>query len=221
MIDEELVARIVYAGFRRAWEEEKWGGRADPSSIFVADVAQCLLKSWYQRVLDYSPPDEKVALLVMGDDVHYLVREILEVGEGELRLEKELANGVRLRGRVDRILGDCVLEFKTVSRIPERPYDGHVRQIQLYMWLADKKEGFLVYVSRADGRVRAFKVRREDETIVEMAERARRLSESLRRGVPPEPEPSKLCKYCEYNALCPAFKSGSHASGGQVASSPK
>jgi len=217
LIDEELVVRIVYAGFRRAWEEERWGGRTDPSTIFVTDVTQCLLKSWYQRVLDYSPSDEKVALLVMGDDVHYLMREILGVGEGELGLEKELGDGVKLRGRVDRVLGDCVLEFKTVSRAPEKPYDNHIKQIQLYMWLADKGEGFIVYVSRADGRVKAFRVLREDEVVAEMAERARRLSESLRQGIPPEPEPSKLCKYCEYNTLCPALKSGSSTQRGRAA----
>jgi len=201
-LDTKDVERIVYRSLRAAWEKDRGGGIAPPSLIYVTELTQCLLKSWYNRAMGVPPSDEKIVVLLLGDDVHYLINSQFPLGEGEKSFEKEY-NGVRIRGRVDRIVGSTILEFKTTSRIPTEPLSHHVDQMQLYFWLTDTEKGFLVYVAKTNGKVRVFEVFRDDEKIKELLEKAVKLSESLKKGEPPEPENSWLCDYCEYKSQCP------------------
>jgi len=189
---------MVYAAFRRTWEEDRGGGPPDQRVVYVTEVSQCLRRAWFQRVMGGAPSDESVVLMIMGDDVHYLMREMVAVGEGEVRCEKTLENGVIIRGRVDRIIGDAVVEFKTCAAIPKQPYDHHVDQVQLYMWLLGKKKAYVVCVSKINGKVKAFKVEPDLKRVEELLERSRLLSKHLREGTIPEKEEGKLCNYCEY-----------------------
>lgn len=195
------VEKAVYRAFRSAWEEERGTGIAPPNVVRVTELVQCLLKSWLERVHGYLPSDKKLVVLVLGDDVHYLMNARFPLGEGEVRVEREY-RGVKIRGRVDRILGDAILEFKTASRVPLSPLNHHVDQLQLYLWLTGKEKGFVVYVSKVNGDVRAFEVVRDEERISELLDRALTLSKCLKEGVRPKAEPGWLCKFCEYKNKC-------------------
>jgi len=199
------VEKAVYRAFRSAWERDRGASVAPPDVVRVTEIVQCLLKSWLERVHGYSPSERKLVVLVLGDDVHYLMNSQFPLGEGELSLEKEY-RGVRVRGRADRVLGDALVEFKTASRIPNAPLDHHVDQLQLYFWLSDRERGFLVYVSKMSGEVRAFEVRRDEERVKSLLERAVELSRCLKNGVRPRPEPGWLCKFCEYREECGAVQ---------------
>ncbi|HDI74370.1 MAG: hypothetical protein DRJ52_01260 [Thermoprotei archaeon] len=203
MISGELLEKIVYTSFRRAWEEDR-GGFPPPSDIvYVTEITQCLRKSWYRRTLAEPPSDNKVVLMVMGDGAHFLLKESFPLGAGEELVEREY-EGVKIRGRVDRLLEDSLIEFKTVSRIPKQPYDSHVAQSQLYMWLFNKPKAYIVYVSRSDGRVKAYEIARDEEAIASLLQRVKKFSDALKKGAIPEPEQSKLCEYCEYLNICSA-----------------
>jgi len=218
-VDEHHIERMVYRAFRAAWEEDRGSRVTPPDLVYVTDVTQCLLKSWYQRTFGEPPLEEKVVLLVLGDDVHYILNESFPIGEGEKSAEKEYG-GVRVRGRADRLLSSFVVEFKTVNFIPKEPYDHHVAQTQLYLWLFDKPSAFIVYVSKKDGRVKAFRVNRNEEEIRKLLERAALLSKHLREGTRPAPEPGWLCKYCEYGKLCGVGPSESKKASPQPSSEP-
>jgi len=201
VVNSELLEKIVYTSFRRAWEEDR--GRFPPPSnvVYVTEITQCLRKSWYQRTLAEPPSDEKVVLMVMGDGAHFLLKESFPLGAGEELKEKEY-EGVKIRGRVDRLLENTIIEFKTVAKIPNRPYDSHVAQSQLYMWLFDKPKAYIIYVSRSNGKVKAFEVNRNEEEIEKLLKRVKMFSEALSKGCIPKPEESKLCSYCEYLNIC-------------------
>lgn len=202
----EDIRKIVYRSLRAAWEKDRGGGVAPPNLIYVTELTQCLRKSWYARAMGIPPADEKIVVLLLGDDVHYLINSQFPLGEGEKSFEKEY-NGVRVRGRVDRIVGSTILEFKTISRLPQEPLPHHVEQMQLYFWLSDSSKGFLVYVAKTNGGIRVFEVERDEETIKMLLEKAVMLSDSLKKGEPPDPEKSWLCDYCEFRAQCPLFSS--------------
>ncbi len=199
---EEFIKKMVYTSFRRAWEEDRGGPPPSPHEVYVTEVTQCLLKSWFQRTMGEKPDGEKAVVLVLGDDVHFLMRDYFPIGDGEVTAERELENGVKLRGRVDRLLEETIIEFKTVSRAPDKPLSHHVDQVQLYMWLFGRLNAHIVYVTKTNGEVRVFKVDRDEERIKELLERAKRLSDSLKSGKPPDPEPGWLCKYCEFTSIC-------------------
>ncbi|RLE90223.1 MAG: hypothetical protein DRJ55_01050 [Thermoprotei archaeon] len=202
-VDENHIERMVHRAFRSVWEEDRGGRITPPNLIYVTDVAQCLLKSWYQRTIGEPPSNEKIVILVLGDDVHYILSERFPIGEGEQSATKEY-EGVLIRGRADRVLADSILEFKTVTRIPKAPYEHHVDQAQLYLWLFEKEKAYLIYVSKTDGKVKAFRVDKDQKRINELLEKAKQLSQSLKLGLRPAPEPGWLCKYCEYASICGA-----------------
>jgi len=201
-LTSDLLRRIVYSSFRRAWEEDHQSRASSPTTVYVTEVCQCLLRSWYNRTLKSPPSDNKVVLMVIGDSAHYLMKDYFPLGAGEHHAERDIGGGVRLVGRADRVLEDAVVEFKTVSRAPDKPYDMHVSQVQLYMWLFDKSRAFIAYVSRLNGEVKIFEVGRDDAAISRLLERARSFARCLVSGVVPEAEENPLCAYCEYRELC-------------------
>ncbi|PLJ78100.1 PD-(D/E)XK nuclease family protein [Infirmifilum sp. SLHALR2] len=199
------VERIVYRSLRTAYEKDRDVWTAPPEVVYVTEVTGCLRRSWYIRAMGGPLPDEKIVILLLGDDVHLLINSEFPLGEGEKSFEKEF-QGVRLRGRVDRIAGETIFEFKTASAIPREPREHHVDQMQLYFWLTDRSRGFIVYVSKTTGQVKAFPVARDEERIKFLLDRAIRLSQSLKQGNPPDPEKGWLCDYCEFREACPLFR---------------
>jgi len=206
-MDSDLLKKIVYASFRRAWEEDRGGFPPPSDTIYVTEVSQCLLKSWFQRTVAEPPSDNKIILMVMGDSAHYLMKDYFPLGSGEMGVEKTI-DGVKIKGRADRVGEDFIIEFKTVSYIPKSPYEAHIKQAQLYLWLFEKNIAFIIYVSRANGEINIFRIERDDKLIKELLDRAKILSSYLKRGVMPKPEKSNLCNYCEYIDLCPLKKMG-------------
>jgi len=203
----ELLRKIVYSSFRKAWEDDHQASVISPNTVYVTEVCQCLLRSWLNRTLKAPPSDNKVVLMVLGDSTHYIMKDYFPLGEGEHTSEKVVDGTVKIVGRADRVLEDVVIEFKTVSRLPESPYEIHINQVQLYMWLFDKTKALLVYVSRANGDIKTFEVQRDDGIINGLVDRAKMFSKLLKNGKVPKAEESSLCAFCEYRELCANFKS--------------
>ncbi|MGC9107972.1 MAG: PD-(D/E)XK nuclease family protein [Infirmifilum sp.] len=199
------VERIVFRSLRTAYEKDRGSWTAPPDVIYVTEVTGCLLRSWYMRTMAGPISDEKIVILLLGDDVHYLINSQFPLGEGEKSFEREY-KGVTIKGRVDRIAGELIFEFKTASNIPREPREHHVDQMQLYFWLAEKNKGFLVYVSKTTGQVKAFPIIRDEQRIQTLLGRAESLSNSLRLAVPPAPEKGWLCEYCEFRDRCIGFR---------------
>ena len=204
----DLLKKIVYSSFRKAWEDDHQANVTSPNIIYVTEVCQCLLRSWFNRTLKAPPSDNKVVLMVMGDSAHYIMKDYFPLGEGEYTSERLVDGTIKVVGRADRVLEDVVIEFKTVSRIPESPYEVHVNQVQLYMWLFDKKRALLAYVSRANGNVRIFEILRNDDIISKLIDRIRLFAKCLKNGKVPEAEQSSLCNFCEYRELCASCEDG-------------
>ena len=205
-LNSEILERMVYGAFRRAYEEDRGGARPQPNTIYVTEVSCCIRKSWYIRALNEPLSPETVVIMVLGDAVHYIMRDMLSLGESEKRFEKQVGD-FKIAGRVDKILGNIVVEFKTTSQIPQKPYEHHIDQLQLYLWLSDLNIGYLVYVDKRRGKVKAFKVTRNDERIKRLLLKAKKLYSSLKTGMPPEPDPKPWeCEYCQFKELCEYYK---------------
>ncbi len=213
-LNVELLRRIVYSSFRRAWEEDHQSLNLPPTTICVTEISQCLLKSWFERTIRVPPSENKIILMVLGDSTHYLMKDYFPLGKGENFGEKLLNNEIKIVGRADRVLEKYIIEFKTVSRIPDNPYETHINQVQLYLWLFEKEKAFIVYVSRTNGNVKIFEIMRDDSKVKELLERAKILAKSLKEGVVPKPEESVLCNFCEYKELCKEFRERNGARAG-------
>jgi len=175
--------------------------------IMVTEVAApCLRRSYYNRVRG-SLPSPSEFLKSIGNDVHLKLQEVLrdEGCDTEVSISIEL-DGFRLRGRIDALceeLGEkVVLEFKTANEIPEKPYDSHVMQLQAYLLMLKLKKGYLIYLSRTNGRVKVFKILRDNKAVKKLIERARQLYKALTDLKPPATEKGPWCQDCPFSHIC-------------------
>ncbi len=140
----------------------------------------------------------------------------LEPRDREMRLDVSLPTGLRLRGYVDRIdvtpSGQIrIVDYKT-GKSPAPRFEDKARfQIFFYAVMIWRDLGVvptrlqLVYLG-GDGAVRWYDPT-EDELRAaesEIADIWARIEAAGRAGVW-EPRKSKLCDWCEHQALCPAF----------------
>ena len=176
---------------------------SDSSEIYVSEASSpCLRMHYYNRTVKRLPSPSE-ALKTLGSEAHRLLQEELRL-EGwdvEVSIEKPL-DGFVLKGRVDALKDNVVLELKTVNGLPSQPYDSHVMQLQAYLALMHARKGFLVYMDRASGRISVFKVKPDPRTMKHLVERARKLFHSLKHHSPPEREMGAWCAYCNHKLRC-------------------
>jgi len=179
----------------------------DNSVIHVGEVCTCLRKAYYNRVYgskDLSHLDEnKVVILGLGLSTHLALEEVLR--EKGYRAEEQIlykTNEVTLAGTPDLIFNHIVLDIKTVNKIPPKPYDHHVKQVNAYIRMANALMGFIVYICKRDGRIEICPVEYDEEMFKEILERAKVLKECLEKRIPPPKEVGFMCNYCEWEEKC-------------------
>ena len=200
---KQQLKQLVYSAFKRAWEEEHNPDDVGPETVFVTEITQCLRKSYFQRKYGFRPAGEKAVILMLGSALHYIVQKYSDYDgklvEVPVKAEFE---GVELKGRVDLLLDDSVVELKTVIKVPDSVLEHHRDQLLLYMFMSGRERGYVVYVGKKDGAVEAYEVQNDPERLKTLLSRAKKLSQHLMNNEKPDPEPSWLCRFCEYRRIC-------------------
>jgi len=210
-----LTESTIYNMFRQMLKQQLRIRKKD--EIHVSEVVQCLRKAYYYR--KYGDPltlshlsDTKCVILGLGICAHMGLQSLFQ--QLGFQVEKEVsvqvhtsAGAFRFVGTIDLYRSDMIVELKTVNKIPDRPYEHHLRQIICYQAMAGAESGeitpaCIVYICKKDGHIKVFQVKYDSRVYSEMLERAVRLYTCLRKDVLPEPERSHLCKYCEFQFRC-------------------
>jgi len=110
-----------------------------------------------------------------------------------------------------------ILDKKTTSKLPSRPYEHHKIQIMYYALMFWKTKGIkanygaVIYILKDTGigndeivRVFVFPIRPKDYDDIEIMFKTRLaiLKKALEDDVPPPRVPSFLCRYCHWQELC-------------------
>jgi len=202
-----LSEKEVYAAFRNLLLKHLRIVGKD--TVHVGEVVQCLRKSWFNRKygdvrnLNHLS-DSKCVILGLGLASHFVLEEALrELGYVvEKPVTVEFPNGLKLIGTPDGFNSQVVLEIKTVNSIPSKPYPHHVLQLNTYLNMLNMDLGLIIYICKRNGRIKIFEVRRDTRKYLEVLERAKRLYYHISKDIPPDPEPSHLCNYCEWRLHC-------------------
>jgi len=205
-----LSEKEVYAAFRNLLLKHLRIVGKD--TVHVGEVVQCLRKSWFNRKygdvrnLNHLS-DSKCVVLGLGLASHFVLEEALrELGYVvEKPITLEFPNGLKLVGTPDAFNDKVVLEVKTVNRIPDHPYEHHVLQLNTYLNMLNYDLGLIIYISKKDGKVKIFEVKRDTKKYLEILERAKKLHYHISKDIPPNPEPSHLCNYCEWKLWCNSY----------------
>ena len=161
-------------------------------TIYLHEVNRCLRRSYYDRVNPIDPKSTSFTNLMSG----LLQKMNYGGGQGEFSIEE-----IKLKGRVDMILDDAILIFRTATEIPETPYSADVLYLNGCMWVFGKIEGVIVYMT-SDGKEGSFSLNKDKNMFEETIRRVRVLHDLLEEKKIPILEPSKECSSCQYFERC-------------------
>ena len=126
--------------------------------------------------------------------------EIKSIGVGTLRFEAPRLYNLYEDGQA----------FEDIWWKISRPFNSHIRQGQLYLWMSWPRyeEIVFIYESKAHQQTKEFVVAYNKNLIAPLLETAREVTSAVRTGVPPsrpvwaENPDSKVCTSCEYRSTC-------------------
>ncbi len=165
---------------------------ADIQTIHLHEVVQCLRRSYYDRIDPREIQRRGFNELLSG-----LLRK-LQYGSDP----KEFAiDDIRLRGQIDMLVDDYIFLFRGTADELENPQANDVLYLNACMWIYDKPDGIIVYIT-GDRKETTFSISRNKKMFEEVVRRVRVLSDLLKEQKTPILEPSAECSECQYYERC-------------------
>ena len=164
----------------------------DIQTIHLQEVVQCLRRSYYDRI----EPNE-IERRGFNELLSGLLRKLQYGSE-----PKEFAiDDIKLKGQVDMLVDDSILLFRSATDELESPQANDVLYLNACMWIYDKTEGVIVYIT-GDRKETTFALTRNKNMFEEVIRRVRVLSDLLKEQKTPILEPSSDCSNCQYYERC-------------------
>ena len=171
----------------------------DPNIIYLHEATKCLRRSFYDRTEPLETEQTQFNKVLGG-----LFRKMKSqsiVGK------YEMDGGLALKGQADMIEDDVILIFRSVNRYPENPLPADILYINACMWMFNKIEGVVVYIT-PDGKEESFVTNKNQKMFEEVIRRTKVFHDLLERkntdpkAKPPIIEPSIDCLDCQYYERC-------------------
>jgi CRISPR-associated exonuclease Cas4 len=115
---------------------------------------------------------------------------------GEFAIEE-----IKLKGQADMIVDDIVIIFKRAPGAPEAPNASDVLYLNACMWIFNKTDGVIVYLTDNE-KESSFAVMRDKKMFEETIRRVRVFSNLIADKKIPILEPSQECSVCQYYDRC-------------------
>jgi len=164
----------------------------DIQTIHLQEVVQCLRRSYYDRI----EPNE-VERRGFNELLSGLLRKLQYGSEPQ-----EFAiDDIKLKGQVDMLVDDSILLFRSAIDELENPQANDVLYLNACMWIYDKVDGVIVYIT-GDRKETTFSLTRNKKMFEEIIRRVRVLNDLLKEQKTPILEPSSDCSNCQYYERC-------------------
>ena len=171
----------------------------DPNIIYLHEATKCLRRSFYDRTEPLETEQTQFNKVLGG-----LFRKM----KSKATIGKyEMDSGLALKGQVDMIEDDVVMIFRAVNRYPENPLPADILFVNACMWMFDKIEGVVVYIT-PDGKEESFVTNKNQKMFEEVIRRTKVFHDLIERrntdpkAKPPIIEPSMDCLDCQYYERC-------------------
>ena len=171
----------------------------DTNTIYLHEATKCLRRSFYDRI-DPLETEQTQFNKVLGG-LFRKMKSNATVGK------YDLDGGLTLKGQADMIKDDVVLLFRSIDKFPENPLAVDMLYLNACMWLFDKIEGIIVYIT-PDGKEDSFVTNRNQKMFEEVVRRTKIFHDLLEKNnadpkaKPPIIEPSLDCLDCQYYERC-------------------
>jgi CRISPR-associated exonuclease Cas4 len=164
----------------------------DNKKIHLHEVVRCLRRSYYDRIDPIDPNWTSFNNLMTG------LLQKMEYGgkEGEYTIDD-----IILKGKSDMIVDDTVIIFRSTLEIPENPFSSDLLYLNACMWIFEKIDGIIVYMTSA-GKETSFSLSKGNKMFEEVVRRIRVLKDLLEEKKVPIIEPTIECSSCQYYERC-------------------
>ena len=160
----------------------------DNSTIYLQEATKCLRRSFYDRT-DPLETEQTQFNKVLGG-LFRKMKSQATMGN------YDMDGGLALKGQVDMIKDDVILIFRSVDKFPENPMPVDILYVNACMWMFEKIEGVIVYIT-PDGKEDSFVTNRNQRMFEEVIRRTKVFHDLLNEKKVPIIEPSKDCQYYE------------------------
>ena len=160
----------------------------------VKEIVTCLRKSYYDRKNPLLPSIKQKVTTIIGNGMR---KAIKNGATAEYSIDSELS----LVDRADTIVDDIVVKFEIVEKLPKTPDPKDLLGLNATMWIFEKMEGIIVYMTNA-GKSVEYAFTKDKQMFEETVRRARVFSTLLKEEKIPILEPSEICQTCPYYERC-------------------
>ena len=129
---------------------EDVGIKIDPKdfqTIHLHEVTKCLRQSYYDRIDPLKQEQSSLNKILGG--LFRKLKSRATVGDYDIK------DGIKLKGQADMVVRDVVMIFRSVEVFPENPLPSDILYLNACMWMFDKIEGIITYITR-DGKEDSF-----------------------------------------------------------------
>ena len=161
-------------------------------TIHLQEVVQCLRRSYFDRIDPVEIERRGFNELLSG----LLIK--LEYGSDPKEFD---IDDIKLKGQTDMLVDDVIMLFRSAQNELENPLSNDVLYLNACLWIYDKHDGIIVYVS-GDRKETTFSVTRNKKMFEEVIRRVRVLNNLLKEQKAPILEPSTECSECQYFEKC-------------------
>jgi CRISPR-associated exonuclease Cas4 len=165
---------------------------ADIQTIHLHEVVQCLRRSYYDRI----DPQE-----VQRKGFNELLSGLLRKLQYGSEAKEFPIDEIKLKGQVDMLIDDSIFLFRGATKELENPIANDVLYLNACMWIYDKQDGMIVYLT-GDRKETSFSISRNKKMFEEVIRRVRVLNDLLKEQKTPILEPSTECSECQYYERC-------------------
>ena len=113
----------------------------DSQTIYLHEVTKCLRQSYYDRTDPLKQEQSSLNKILGG--LFRKLKSRATVGDYDIK------DGIKLKGQADMVVRDVVMIFRSVEAFPENPLPSDILYLNACMWMFDKIEGIITYITRA------------------------------------------------------------------------
>ena len=143
---------------------------ANTQIIHLHEVVQCLRRSYYDRI-----DPQEIQRKGFNDLLSGLLRK-LQYGSDPKEFDIE---DIKLKGQVDMLVDDSIFLFRGATNELENPLANDVLYLNACMWIYDKPDGIIVYIT-GDRKETTFSISRNKKMFEEVVRRVRVLNDLLK-----------------------------------------
>ena len=215
MVNERDLYRRVIKLIRELTrrEQESNDNPYTPGIYYATDAGRCMRQVFFKYKLGITNDinDKGRGRILMSEIVERLFLEVLEdMGyQTHVKFEKDY-NDIKVRGEVDAVNDTEVIEIKTVTptAIHDIPFLKDIKQLNTYLWLADRQKGVLLYIKSDNPTIfRIFNYNFSEEMLQETLDHIYKIhTHIINNVIPPMTKFKKYCKTCAFREICDKIK---------------